>query len=352
MTAFLIIRNKACTRAHVLNLVQAFLFGCVLRVLCMLAVLLLTATASRAQQFAAEWMTVPNAADSHCQWVRHTFVADSSDRLRRASVCVATDSRFVLYVNGRNVSTSLFMPGMVSNDIASTMADNSKPVAITYDVSRFLRPDSNTVALLVAPEANSRRSPSVAVGFFGTTVSHQLFARQSAEGWMCHESSTLLTPEGEMMDGRSDALSPAYGDMVMAQWCPVVSTATPDGAKIHDLGISAESLYGYNTHGYNPVEDNVARVVKILFPQDMSFKSHSAVYRFASGFYGIVRVTLRGCRRGERISIGGLDYVCSGEFDEQAYSRFSPLMHGDVVVEGDQWFRPEQIQQVEAICMK
>ena len=335
-----------------LILVQAFLFGLVPRVLCMLAVLFSTVAALHAQQFAAEWMTVSNATDSHCQWFRHTFVADSSDSPRRASVCVATASRFVLYVNGRNVSTSLFMPGMVSNDISPTMANISKPVAITYDVSRFLRPDSNTVALLVAPETNSRRAPSVAVGFFGTTVSRQPFARQSAEGWMCHESSTLLTPEGEIMDGRSDALSPAYGDMVMAQWCPVVSTALPDGGNIHDLGIAAESLYGYNTHGYNPMEDNAARVVKILFPHDMSLKSHSAVYRFASGFYGIVRVTLRGCRRGERISIGCLDYVCSGELDEQAYCRFSPRMHGAVVVEGNRWFRPEQIQQVEAICMK
>ena len=322
MTAFLIIRNKASTRAHVLNLVQAFLFGCVLRVLCMLAVLLLTTTASRAQQFAAEWMTVPNAADSHCQWFRHTFVADSSDRLRRASVCVATDSRFVLYVNGRNVSTSLFMPGMVSNDIASTMADNSKPVAITYDVSRFLRPDSNTVALLVAPEANSRRSPSVAVGFFGTTVSHYVVL---------------------------------HGIVAMR----IIAIKTLGcNAKVVDFGAIGGCCRHYRTplcHDHVAIgrRESVASTIHHLAlgsKERRRLVTHPSLGRLAGK--ELVRVTLRGCRRGERISIGGLDYVCSGEIDEQAYSRFSPRMHGDVVVEGDQWFRPEQIQQVEAICMK
>ena len=67
--------------------------------------LLLSLTAAHAQQFGTEWMTSPSSTDSSCVWFRRTFVAHNPPK--HASVCVATDSRFILYVNGRNVSTAL-----------------------------------------------------------------------------------------------------------------------------------------------------------------------------------------------------------------------------------------------------
>ena len=101
-------------------------------------ILMLYATAVQAQQIGTKWMTAPTPTDSACQWFRHTFIADKSPR--RASVCIASNSRFVLYVNGRNVSAALYMPNRKANE--------NQPIAITFDVTRFLRPDSNTVSVL------------------------------------------------------------------------------------------------------------------------------------------------------------------------------------------------------------
>ena len=96
---------------------------------------LLTVTAAHAQQFGTDWMTIPSPGDSSCVWFRRTFVAsEATERPVRASVCIATASRFVLYVNGRNVSAALY-----SN---ATTHDNT-PTSTTFDVTRFLRPDSN-----------------------------------------------------------------------------------------------------------------------------------------------------------------------------------------------------------------
>ena len=301
--------------------------------------LLLTATAVHARQFGADWMTAPSPADSSCFWFRRTFVAGNAATCPvRASVSIATDSRFVLYVNGRNVSTALY--------------SNATPAAITYDVTHFLRPDSNTVAVLVAPSVSN----ALAVEFFGTNASHDAFAYSSADGWLCHAASTSITAGGELMDGRADALPPAYGDMVVAQWHPVAVVAQPS---LHHLVVSssshtlsAESLFGYNPLGYNLLTDNCAYVHSTLLPRYFDTDGRSVTYDFSPGFHGIVRVTLRGCRRGECISIGGnLTYVCSGDIDEQAYCRFSTQYASKITIFGDRWFRPEQVQEVEAICV-
>ena len=65
----------------------------------------------------------------------------------------------------------------------------------------------------------------------------------------------------------------------------------------------------------------------------------------------LIRVTLRGCQRGERISIGNLHYVCTGEIDEQAFARFTPTSSNTIIITGDSHFRSEQVQEVESVCL-
>ena len=65
----------------------------------------------------------------------------------------------------------------------------------------------------------------------------------------------------------------------------------------------------------------------------------------------LIRITLRGCRRGERISIGNLHYVCTGEIDEQAFARFTPTSSNTIIITGDSHFQSEQVQEVESICL-
>ena len=312
-------------------------------------IMLLYATAVEAQQMGAKWMTAPAASDSACQWFRRTFVAD--ERPRRASVCIASCSPFVLYVNGRNVSTALYMPDRNPND--------HQPMAITYDVTRFLRPDSNTVAVLC-------KEPAVAVNFFGTTVGQCRFSYSSPDGWLCHAASTSITSCGELMDGRANAQSLAYGDMMLAQWRPASvlggnffavdsfagnSKGNSQSNAVAYLGLSGESIFGYHPFSYNPLTDNAVRTYKILRPRYFDPAYRSIACNFAPGFYGFVRVTLRGCKRGERIRIGNLVYICSGEMDEQAFCRFTHQYARQIIISGDRHFNPDQIQDVEALCL-
>lgn len=102
---------------------------------------------------------------------------------------------------------------------------------------------------------------------------------------------------------------------------------------------------------YNPLTDNAAYVHKILSPCGIEINGNSVVYDFTPGFYGYVRVTLRGCRQGERIRIGGLEYICTGTIDEQAFCRFTAGYMRKVEISGDAWFRPEQVQEIYAVCM-
>ncbi len=316
-----------------------------------LLLLLLTATATHAQQFGTDWMTSPSPSDSSCLWFRRTFVVEeATERPVRASVCVATASRFILYVNGRNVSTALY---------SNTARHADAPSAITYDVTRFLRPDSNTVAVLACPATRQAKSihtttsPRISICFFGATTASHPFAYSSADGWLCHAASTSITAGNELMDGRADALPPAYGDMVTAQWQPVAITVPASPQHITATPsplISAESLFGYNPLGYNLLTDNSAYVHATIHPRYFDTDGNTVSYDFAPGFYGMLRVTLRGCRRGERIQIGDrLSYICSGDIDEQAYCRFSPQYARKITISGDRWFRPEQVQEVEVL---
>lgn len=303
--------------------------------------LLFFAITIRAQQFGTAWMTSPSSAYTSCQWFRRTFIADN--RPLRGSVSVATDSRFVLYVNGRNVSAAIFMPIRGEHD--------SSPVSMTFDVTRFLRPDSNTVAVLLAPEAKRLAPSSLSVGFFGSDANGSCFAYLSPDGWLCCPASTDITAEGESMYERNNNLTPAYGDMAMAEWFPSVVLPFKGGMPPKDNGISLESVYGYNVQMYNSLNDNAAHVYKIMSPCGIETNGNRVVYDFSPGFYGYVRVTLRGCCQGERIRIGGLEYVCNGTIDEQAFCRFTTGYMRKVEICGDACFRPEQVQEIYAVCM-
>ncbi len=316
-----------------------------------LLLLTLSVTATQAQQFGTFWMTSPSSTNSSCQWFRRTFVATEHDSPRRASICVATDSHFVLYVNGRNVSTALYTSGYDA-------VGKPRTISITYDVTRFLRRDSNTVALLLCPPVSRHMTvdnktmvapPKIAVNFFGTTATNHYFSYSSSDGWLCHSASTIITPDGELMDGRHAMLPPSYGDMTMPSWHPVVGVAAFDTDVVTDYGIASESIYGYRSKDYNILTDNSIRTHSIHRPRYFDPEPKQVVYDFSPGFYGFVRVTLRGCRRGEIIHIGNLTYICTGEMDEQAFCRFTPQFARKVVISGDRWFRIEQVQEVEAI---
>lgn len=143
-----------------------------IHILILFAASLATATAG---DFGCRWMSHPAPDDTSHVWFRRTLVTEEQDMPRTAYIHVATTGRFVLYVNGRNVSTALFTPDRTPSD--------TTVMAISYDVRRFLRPDSNTIALLYCPSTRTRRQ--VSVSFYGIAADSSHFATNDTDGWLC-----------------------------------------------------------------------------------------------------------------------------------------------------------------------
>ena len=113
--------------------------------------------------------------------------------------------------------------------------------------------------------------------------------------------------------------------------------------------LSSEDICGYNPLRINPLVDNAARVSRIYTPLLTEQSGDTLTVHLVPNRRHLIRVTLRDCRRGEHIRIGNLQYVCTGEMDEQAFTRFSPTDQNTVTISGDRHFCCEQVQEVESM---
>lgn len=315
------------------------------------------ASTATAGDFGCRWMSHPAPDDTSHVWFRRTFVIEEQDIPRTAYIHVATTGRFVLYVNGRNVSTALFTPDRTPND--------TTVMAISYDVRRFLRPDSNTIALLYCPSTRTRRQ--VSVSFYGIAADSSHFATNDTDGWLCRHADTWQTHDGgEAMNRNTYPYRWTDTDQPLALWQAVeqISTphhhnttppqhlnTTPSQHNTTSTPISAEDICGYSPVRINPLVDNAAHMRRIYTPLFTEQSADTLIVHLVPNERHLIRVTLRGCRRGERISIGNLHYVCTGEIDEQAFARFTPTSSNTIIITGDSHFQSEQVQEVESICL-
>lgn len=315
------------------------------------------ASTATAGDFGCRWMSHPAPNDTSHVWFRRTLVIEEQDMPRTAYIHVATTGRFVLYVNGRNVSTALFTPDRTPND--------TTVMAISYDVRRFLRPDSNAIALLYCPSTRTRRQ--VSVSFYGIAADSSHFATNDTDGWLCRHADTWQTHDGgEAMNRNTYPYRWTDTDQPLALWQAVeqISTSqhlnlsppqhhniTPPQHNTTSTPISAEDICGYSPVRINPLVDNAAHMRRIYTPLFTEQSTDTLTVHLVPNERHLIRVTLRGCRRGERISIGNLHYVCTGEIDEQAFARFTPTSSNTIIITGDSHFRSEQVQEVESICL-
>ena len=323
------------------------------------------ASTATAGDFGCRWMSHPAPDDTSHVWFRHTLVTEEQDIPRTAYIHVATTGRFVLYVNGRNVSTALFTPDRTPND--------TTVMAISYDVRRFLRPDSNTIALLYCPSTRTRRQ--VSVSFYGIAADSSHFATNDTDGWLCRHADTWQTHNGgEAMNRNTYPYRWTDTDQPLALWQAVeqistyqpINTSPPQHnttstSQHHNTTppqhlntlplLSAEDICGYSPVRINPLVDNAAHMRRIYTPLFTEQSADTLIVHLVPNERHLIRVTLRGCRRGERISIGNLHYVCTGEIDEQAFARFTPTSSNTIIITGDSHFQSEQVQEVESICL-
>lgn len=344
------------------------------------------ASTATAGDFDCRWLSHPTPDDTSHVWFSRTIVTSEKDMPRAAYIRVATTGRFVLYVNGRNVSTALFTPDRQKGDTAVA--------AIAYDVQRFLRTDTNTIALLYCPSMRTHRQVSVCFYGIAADSSHfavsgtdrPCFALNGNAGWLCRYADTWQTHDGgEAMNRNLYPYRWTDANQPLAMWQAVEETATsqplnttpshhpttttpqhistsqhlntttPHISTSQHLNIStplsSEDICGYNPLRINPLVDNAARISRIYTPLLTEQSGDTLTVHLVPNRRHLIRVTLRGCRRGERIRIGNLQYVCTGEMDEQAFTRFSPTDQNTVTISGDRHFCCEQVQEVESICL-
>jgi hypothetical protein len=296
------------------------------QILFILVLVVATTLDAAAQQWDCSWITHPAASDTTQVWFRRTY---TSNRLpQEAFVSVASTGYFTLYVNGRNVSTDILMPLRKPAD--------TTPRSMTFCVTRFLRRGKNTIAVWYSPACRHADARQLSVCYYGNDSDGEPFAHRSDASWLCREANmTLTTDGGETQDATLYNKKWNINNFDLACWLPAKEAEGNDDEYV----------------ATDPWQQHATQTTNVMSARYFDITDEGVLYDFAPGFYGFVRVTLRNCKRGEHISINGLQYTCNGEQDEQAFGRFAPSFCRKVLISGDENFDKEQVQNVEAISI-
>lgn len=281
-------------------------------------------------------------------WFRHTYLTQR--RPISATLSVTARGRYRVYVNESNVTPPL-------------PTDNCHhPVTIDIDVSGYLRSDSNTVAILYHPVGP--HDHQIAVCYYGVGRDGRPFGHNADGGWLCRPVD----------EGSGDGIDRGYTQTVStACWTPALAPERleMEGAKTasaprrveidgrtaaSELRKTDSALRRVSTDmGVWPLATllpvRVNRVTGVTAPRYSERTPEGIAYEFVTGFYGFVRLTLRGAKKGETIIIGGRKYICNGETDEQITTAFEPTYHRRVIVSGDSAFDASQVQRVDGVSL-
>lgn len=288
-------------------------------------------------------------------WFRHTYLTQR--RPISATLSVTARGRYRVYVNESNVTPPL-------------PTDNCHhPVTIDIDVSGYLRSDSNTVAILYHPVGP--HDHQIAVCYYGVGRDGRPFGHNADGGWLCRPVD----------EGSGDGIDRGYTQTVStACWTPVSvpgrleiegTKAASAPRRVEIEGRTADSALQRNDSELRTADSElrrvstemgvwplatllpvrVNRVTRVTAPRYSERTPEGIAYEFVTGFYGFVRLTLRGAKKGETIIIGGRKYTCNGETDEQINTAFEPTYHRRVIVSGDSAFDASQVQRVDGVSL-
>lgn len=281
-------------------------------------------------------------------WFRHTYLTQR--RPISATLSVTARGRYRVYVNESNVTPPL------------PTGNCHRPVTIDIDVSGYLRSDSNTVAILYHPVGP--HDHQIAVCYYGVDRDGRPFGHNADGGWLCRPVD----------EGSGDGIDRGYTQTVStACWTPVSAPGRleMEGTKVaseprrveidgrtadSELRTADSALRRVSTEmGVWPLATllpvRVNRLTRVTAPRYSERTPEGIAYEFVTGFYGFVRLTLRGAKKGEIIIIGGRKYTCNGETDEQITTAFEPTYHRRVIVSGDSAFDANQVQRVDGVSL-
>ena len=272
------------------------------------------------------WIGMPGPDSLSHVWFRQTYLEKGHPR--QAYVTVATSGYYKLYVNECNVGTAAFYPSR------ETYSD--KTVSMTFDVTPYLRSDTDVVALCYTPSYPHVDSCQISVLFCGIDSAGRPFSRASDGDWLCRRANSRWTSDGgEVVDGRCHNPSWKAAWFDPALWLSAECRNAPSRRHVTYLSPDAPVMHLAHSESYR------------FFDRD----STGVTYDFGPGFHGMLRLTLREARHGERIFYDGIEYICSGEMDEQMFPVFRTGDYRRVRVTGDRRFRRDQVVDVEALQM-
>ena len=295
-------------------------------------------------------------------WFRHTYLTQR--RPISATLSVTARGRYRVYINESNVTPPL------------PTGNCHRPVTIDIDVSGYLRSDSYTVAILYHPVGP--HDHQIAVCYYGVGRDGRPFGHNADGGWLCRPvdegsgdgidrgytqtvSTACWTPvsaPGRLeIDGTKAASAPGRLEMDGTKAASEPRRVEIEGAKADsELRTADSALRRVSTEmGVWPLATllpvRVNRVTRVTAPRYSERTPEGIAYEFVTGFYGFVRLTLRGAKKGETIIIGGRKYTCNGETDEQITTAFEPTYHRRVIVSGDSAFDASQVQRVDGVSL-
>lgn len=279
---------------------------------------------SFAQEFGTHWICHPVPNDSSEVLFCHTYT--SCQRPIQANLTFASSGQLRVYVNERNISPEIIF----CNKDASVIALQ------TYDITSFLYPDSNTIAIWYAPSQGSQTSKQLSLEYYGTDAQGKAFYHAANGDWKCQmlKGGHKKGNNEETFDSRSYDHNWKTPDSNKAPW-------------LHPLGTPPQSKnYSLSANMYHRKNYKLAR---ILSPVNTYTDSLGLTYCFERNFIGTIRLTLRGASNGEKIQIGTFTYICTGSLDEQAFRYFTTSQDRIFVIKGDEHFAKGQITNVEAL---
>lgn len=302
-------------------------------------------------------------------WFRHTYLTQR--RPISATLSVTARGRYRVYVNESNVTPPL-------------PTDNCHhPVTIDIDVSGYLRSDSNTVAILYHPVGP--HDHQIAVCYYGVRRDGRPFGHNADGGWLCRPvdegsgdgidrgyTQTVSTacwtpvsvPRRLEMKGTKAGSAPGRVEIEGTKAASEPRRVEIEGRTADSALRTADSALRRNDSAQRRVSTGmgvwplatllpvrVNRVTRVTEPRYSERTPEGIAYEFVTGFYGFVRLTLRGAKKGETIIIGGRKYICNGDTDEQITTAFEPTYHRRVIVSGDSAFDASQVQRVDGVSL-
>lgn len=254
-------------------------------------------------------------------------------RPRQASITVTSTGLYKLYVNECNVGTALYYPQREAAD--------SSAIEMSFDITPYLRSDTNVVALIYSPTAIHEGEVThrqVSATIYGTAHDGKPFSFDTDGSWLCLRANSCMTSDGgEMIDGRlHDPSWKAATIYNLAMWTH--AKADSQRLRLKPIQHADWSQIVSNISSYTT--DDIA-----------SSADTGTLLELPTAVHGFLRTTIREAKKGENITIGNVHYICNGEIDEQAYPQFAVGTWRNILISGDKRFKLSQIMSLETLSV-